>query len=519
MRKITGIIALLLCFSGAAAQVTEPSDSLELIHQTSDAKFYKYNYPSHSANGEDVVLSSLLVAWQPKKPVVTDSIESLHIFSHYTIAADRECPTSSSNTTERTLFGMLAKGKYGLGLTPAYNFISRCVIIAPDYEGYGVSKDRPHPYLSERLTAQQVIDGVEYGLALYQKHVNDERALAFRSDWRSFSFGYSQGGAVALAVHRHIEENGLSDELRFRGSICGDGPYDLIETLRYYLTDDGTSYDASTKHRQGMATLPAVVPMIIKGMLDTHPDMQGHAIEDYLSQQFLDTGIMDWIASKELTTGDMSSRWYKQLQAGLDANGRHYTPQQMAELFYSPSGNSVWAKLDKLFTPEFYAYIKDNANFGNAGPATTTAETPQLQAFLDLHRALADNNLCLGWKPQHRIQFVHSRGDMVVPFGNWLSFRDAHLDDEGEYFRIDDSLSPLDHVEVGTRFFVSLVSGGYGEVFAWLDASPDPTALQPVFASSRTAAPDWFTLDGRRLSARPKAKGIYIHGGRKVLVK
>ena len=197
MRKITGIIALLLCFSGAAAQVAEPSDSLELIHQTSDAKFYKYNYPSHSANGEDVVLSSLLVAWQPKKPVVTDSIESLHIFSHYTIAADRECPTSSSNTTERTLFGMLAKGKYGLGLTPAYNFISRCVIIAPDYEGYGVSKDRPHPYLSERLTAQQVVDGVEYGLGLYQKHVNDERALAFRSDWRSFSFGYSQGGAVA----------------------------------------------------------------------------------------------------------------------------------------------------------------------------------------------------------------------------------------------------------------------------------------------------------------------------------
>ena len=131
---------------------------------------------------------------------------------------------------------------------------------------------------------------------------------------------------------------------------------------------------------------------------------------------------------------------------------------------------------------------------------------------------MADNNLCLGWKPQHRIQFVHSRGDMVVPFGNWLSFRDAHLDDEGEYFRIDDSLTPLDHVEVGTRFFLNLVSS-YGEVFAWLDASPDPTALEPVFAESRTAAPDWFTLDGRRLSDRPKAKGIYIHGGRKVLVK
>jgi hypothetical protein len=182
----------------------------------------------------------------PSKPAATDSIESLHIYSHYTITADQECPSSDSNSTDRMLFGMLAKSHHALGLNPAYDFVSRCVVIAPDYEGFGVSRNLSHPYLSQELTAQQVMDGVKYGMTLYQKLVDSNRALAFKSDWRTFSYGFSQGGAVALAVHRHIEQNGLSDELHFRGSICGDGPYDLIATLRYYLQDNGTSYGTKT---------------------------------------------------------------------------------------------------------------------------------------------------------------------------------------------------------------------------------------------------------------------------------
>ena len=512
MKKFIWSLALLLCVCGAKAQMAEPSDSLKQVYKSTDALFYRFNYPSKSANGEDVVLSSLLIAWQPSKPTGTDSIEALHIYSHYTITADKESPSSDSNTTDRMLFSMLVKDKYGTGTNPDYNFISRCVVIAPDYEGYGASKDRNHPYLSQELTARQVLDAVEYGLELYQKHVNDERALAFKSDWRSFSIGYSQGGAVALAVHRHIEENGLSDALRFRGSICGDGPYDLIATLRYYLTDNGTSFETSTSHRQGMTTLPAVVPMIIKGMLDTHPDMQTHTLEDYLSQQFLDTGIMDWIASKTLTTGDISKKWYQQLQSGLNANGRRYSPAKMAELFYSPSNNNVWAKLDKLFTPDFYAYIQATGDF-------ETAPTERGDVFQDIHRAMMDNGLCTGWKPQHRIQFVHSKGDMVVPYSNYLAFRDAHQEDEGELFRIDDSYSPADHTTVGTNFFVKLVTGSCGEYFTWLDASPKPTSIEVISQRESGELGTWFTLDGRRLSSRPKASGIYIQGGKKVLIK
>ena len=160
MRKTMGILTVLLCISWAKAQVTEPSDSLKQVYKSSDALFYTFNYPSKSATGEDVILSSLLVAWMPKAPVTTDSIESLHIYSHYTITANKDCPTSDQNAQDRLLFGMLVKGNYGMGLNAGQNFISHGVLIAPDYEGYGVSKDRSHPYLAQELTARQVMDAV-----------------------------------------------------------------------------------------------------------------------------------------------------------------------------------------------------------------------------------------------------------------------------------------------------------------------------------------------------------------------
>ena len=493
-------------------QAQTPSSSLTEIYRSGATRFYSFNYPSKGIGDEDVVLSSLLVAWMPSSPAATDSIESLHIYSHYTILSNEECPTLDSNSKDRTIFSLLVGNRYGLSFNSSYNFISRCVVIAPDYEGYGVTKSRRHPYLSQRLTARQVVDGVQYGLMLYKKLVASKLALPFKSSWRSFGYGFSQGGAVTLAVQRHIEENDLSDELRYRGSLCGDGPYDIVKTLDYYVNDNGTSYGTSTDHRQSMTTMPMVIPLIIRGLLDTYPDLAGHSLEEYLSQQFLDTGIMDWIDSKQYKVNDIHKLWYQQLKNGLRTATRSYTAAQMGELFYSPKNNKVWARLDKLFSPGFYAYISDPDKFG-------TVPRRKGDAWQNLHRAMAYNNVCKGWDPMHRIVFVHSKGDMVVPYGNYLAFRDAHPGDEDEFFRIDDSLSPDDHVEAGEKFFLKLSTGSYGEYFTWLDKGPIRTDLTPAHSEWQTATDDWFTLDGRRLNCRPTARGIYIHNGRKTAIK
>ena len=527
MKKKLWMLAAILTLCGAmtaqAAEV-EVSDRLENDVRLDEAIYYTFNYPSVDAEGKPVVLSSLLVAWNPEEPNVTDSIESVHIYSHFTITADDECPTSDLNLKERILFMTLVKSSYGTGSDESQNFISRSIIIAPDYEGYGVTKDLAHPYLAQEVTARQMTDAVDYGLKLYQKQVDDNQALHLKSDWRSFGFGFSQGGAVALAVQRRLEQQGMDKELRYRGSIVGDGPYDLIATMRYYMEDDGNSFDTETDHRKGINTMPMVVPMIIQGMLDTHPDMKSHKLEDYLSQQFLDTGIMEWLQSKEYKINGIHEKWYEQLQEGFEANGRTYTKEQMAELFQSPQEDRVWAYLSKLFTKPFYDYLCDASNFDGV-------PTEKGDACKDLHRALADNGVASGWQPKHRIQFIHSKGDMVVPFSNYLSFRDAHPDGEDVWYKIDDSVSPSDHIAVGTEFFLLLCTlGTYGEVFQWLDQDPAATGIEGLEIAlqdntlgngsyNARFSNAWYTLDGRRLNGKPTPKGLYIYNGKKVVVK
>ena len=193
--------ALLLFTQGAWADDAvnvEPSQTLTEIRKMGDCTVYAFNYPSVSATGQSTVLSSALFAWTPASRQETDSIESLHIFSHITITNDDERLTTTKELSKEQNLLLFLPGReynYPLGGEQA-DYVGRCIVIAPDYEGYGVTKDVPHPYLSQRVTAQQMIDGVKYGLELYQKMAKEsETLLPMKSDWRSFCMGFSQGGA------------------------------------------------------------------------------------------------------------------------------------------------------------------------------------------------------------------------------------------------------------------------------------------------------------------------------------
>ena len=515
--KMLAACILLLMSLSVRAQAIEPSQTLTEITKSDNCKVYSFNYPSISTTGEPTVLSSALFAWTPVDRQTTDSIESLHILCHITIAADNERPSSmdKGKSSEQALLLFFPSREYTdhSGGEQA-DYVSHCIVIAPDYEGYGVTKDIPHPYLGQRLTAQQVIDGVKYGLELYQKVAKEsDTLLPMKSDWRSFCMGYSQGGAVSLATQREIEEQGLADEMHFQGSMCGDGPYDLLTTMRYYLEDDGTSYDVETPHRKGLMTMPAVIPMILKGMFETHPAMKPYKIEDFLSQQLIDTGVLDWIDSKVFSLDDIHEKWFNQLETGVDTLGRHYTPEQMAEMFESPQMDKVWGKMEKMFSPAVYEYMSDPSNFDVV--PEHPANAPQA-----LHRALADNSLITGWEPQHRIQFFHSKHDVIVPYGNILSFRDAHPHDEGTLFRIDDTFSESDHFYAGAAFLsMMLVVKSYGAYFNWICGNDTPTGIDEIEDVRGDNSEVWYMLDGRRLSSKPTRRGIYIYKGHKYIMK
>lgn len=415
----------------------------------SGAYLYTYKYPSVDADGNKVILSALMGVprWQLNMGFAAPS--NVLIACHETITSNWECPTSYNNGDNG------GDWKTGVGMMLMYTRYDRtrqpcCLVIMPDYEGYGITADRAHPYLYQELTARQVVDAVRYGLAFYNANVGTGKNFkALESNWQSVSLGYSQGGSVALAVHKFIEQNGLDTDLNYAGSVCGDGPYDPVAHLRYYITDNGETYDGSkkTKHKAGTVSMPIVMPLILKGMCDSNPLMRQHSIDEYLSDKFLATGSLQMIEAKknpnkadQFSTDDVTKRYVWQSEHGVTraftlprpyggnaSVGGSFTAAQMSDMFYYTSTPflffgtlAAYGKLSEMLTPDCYTYFTTKSNFEDAGGNRVT---PTGRGFMqDLHRALESNNLTVGWTPKHRVAFYHSSYDTVVPFVNLCSF-------------------------------------------------------------------------------------------------
>ena len=52
-----------------------------------------------------------------------------------------------------------------------------------------------------------------------------------------------------------------------------------------------------------------------------------------------------------------------------------------------------------------------------------------------------------------------------------------------------------------------------------LDFNDDPQGIQTIVAPTNELIDYWYTLDGRRLEQKPTARGIYLHQGRRVMIK
>ncbi len=474
----------------------------------SGAYLFAYKYPSIDADGNKVILSSMMGVPRANFQMGYAHPSNVLIACHETITSNFEAPTNYNN--EGGSF------QTGVGMMLMYTRLDRvrqpcCLVIMPDYEGYGITADRAHPYLYQELTARQVVDAVRYGLALYNANAgSDKKFDTLENNWQSVSLGYSQGGSVALAVHKFIEENGLDEQLHYAGSVCGDGPYDPVAHLRYYITDNGQNYNSEdptpTAHDAGSVTMPIVMPLILKGMCDSNPLMRQHTVDEYLSQKFLSTGSLDMIAAKknpnrddQFSTEDVTKRYQWQMKYGLNnfvnlddpyetghASYRvYYNPTEVCKMFYKSTkpfllfgDYTVFGKLEEMLTDDCYKYFTKESNFEVDGKRVIPTERGFMQ---DLHRALESNNLTVGWTPKHRIAFYHSSYDTVVPFVNLCSFVKNHpelkyyikspsarlsaanahptnsvvFDKTKADVYINDTNSTKDHIDAGKNFFLT----------------------------------------------------------------
>ena len=496
----------------SAPAITPDQDwNYEGKQERSSAKLYYYTYPSVDADGNPVRLSALmgvpmntvvddiadiLMSWPWGSSLISDikiRPSNVVIGCHVTITSNWECPTSYERNTSilgldnfRTDTGMmLFYTRYDLLRQPC------CLVILPDYEGYGLTKDRPHPYLYQELTARQCVDATRYGLALYQQKVTSEEELPLDDGWKTICVGFSQGGSVSLATHKYIETNDLTDELHFAGSVCGDGPYSPVDHLLYYMTDDGsTTYPGiKTSHRKERVSMPIVMPLILKGMLDSNPYMRQYAITDFLTQNFLNTGVIDYIEAKknpdakdQYSTVDVNEMFRLIKETGIH-NGKQIL--QKDSLFPFDDGDNVHGNMRFMLTEKCLADFR----------RLTKGEELQNDFMKDLVKALESNNLTVGWRPQKRIGFYHTTYDTVVPYVNLLKFmeRQSELtyyfadkdnkpsvrvgveptlttEDETEAdVMIIDTGSTADHVPAGQDFFLfgSVTSPDY-QLMKWV---------------------------------------------------
>ena len=148
---------------------------------------------------------------------------------HYTYGSNAEVPSEKMAVTE--------------GLFSLFGY----VVVAPDYIGYGASKDKVHPYYDVKSTGQVSADML---LAAKEYFASISRKVSHKVT----VMGYSQGGQASLAFLKFVETEELyQDAFVIDQVFAGGGAYDLIK-----------SYDTFVK--KDYSSQPVTIPLLVLGL-------------------------------------------------------------------------------------------------------------------------------------------------------------------------------------------------------------------------------------------------------------
>lgn len=183
-------------------------------------RWYRIEYQTTGASGESTNASAG-VAIPYGDPRYCTGERPLVLYAHGT-SADRNYNTIESSEVGTVVSATVAT--HG------------SIIVAPDYAGYGLSWLDYHPYLNARANAADMIDALRAARQLIARLDDISAGPLYIS-------GYSQGGYVAMATHREIEQH-HADEFTVRASLPMSGPYALGNTVMSVLggrVSDGAS--------------------------------------------------------------------------------------------------------------------------------------------------------------------------------------------------------------------------------------------------------------------------------------
>lgn len=410
-----------------------------ILTKTDYVRQIKLSYQSVNVNNEPITLSEMVYVNR-----YYNRIDKVLVHNHPTTTSDELVPTGSDPQIFQVMD--MCDGD------------DRCLVVCPDYLGYGVSKGKTHPYMCSMITARNIVDGVCAAIDYVKTQKNERAPLLLRwkcddpaalynlDNYSTLNVGYSQGGAAALAVHKYIETE-ASDEVKkkinLEKTICGAGPHSqtfMFDAMEHVVKvkKNGEEIDYNIEY-------PLYLPYTIDGLLATYGNstMRGITEKDIYTDKLLKSNALKLMRQKNTVAAELN-------RAFIDELGTNGTIS-----FYD------------LIRPEY----ADRSS----------------KLYRTVHKALKQCDLLEGWKPVKPIIFYHYKGDEVVPYNESemayekfkamgcdvsLVYANGNKDETGKdiitgLWAGADILAKLGgnlnldptHMGYGTRFYLSIFSG------------------------------------------------------------
>lgn len=424
----------------AANPGNDASTILNQLFEKISSGYVVLNHPGTLADGSTGTLSTLVV--YPLTLGISTDANRIILGCHFTVTGNHEVPTSVANQS----FENIGTDTHLLIADWVTSFSA--MLVMPDYEGYGASHLRSHPYLSREVQARQCLESVSCAIAWF----TGQHKKQLSKFCKIASVGYSQGGAVSAATYRYYLEHRSTEQWvknlpEYIGAVCGDGPYDPLATVMTYIESD-------------MLFMPVAPALVLKALCETDPDMikAGCTVNDFCTQGFINTKIFERLATKRSTT-DMCDK------AIFDYADKH--PDSLK--YITVSGRKV--------LPTEQAFNQATITYLRTGNLIRHAPEEKLKT---LKNCLMKNRLFHNFTlpDDARFTFFHSLGDEVVPYSNLQSVINT-WGNSVKAFKYNTQTKT--HVGTGAVFYVGVAKHFINALFApkWkggITESDDPNA-------------------------------------------
>ena len=347
---------------------------------------YTIAYLSHDVLGKEVWLSGWVAVPTASEGGACNA-DHLLFSTHYTMCKNSEVP-SQTDPYDGFTFNLSR---------------DKPVMIEPDYLGYGITKDREHPYCAPDIMAEESVDM----LLTVHDLLRDMHAMdCSTGTYPTYGIGYSQGGAIILACQRYVENSPKLTEaqrnaINWVRTCAGAGPYCSLSTISQYYFQDNLS-------------MPVAAPLLVMGMVAAYPDIFGDIkAEDYFSEAFNTAGIVDKVRSTD------------------------YTIDELNDAIKKACGTTMQSILSE--------------------------EAKDVNSDLTQHllKALGRSDLTRDWTPKADIWFFHNTDDDVVPYLNTMAAYKGLKDRcQGECAMYTTGVG-MSHLAAAIDFMARMILGNY----------------------------------------------------------